>query len=125
MSTVFTEPTTLSDLLKYEASNLYSRDTVTVLLGQHLPLGAVVGIVTVTGKVKAIDPAASDGSQIAAGVLLQGSDATAFDVRSVMVARHALVSDQALVFPVGLTAGEKNTALHQLKAAGIVPRQGV
>ncbi len=124
MSTVLTEPDTLGDLLKYEAPNLYSRDTVTVLHGQDLALGAVVGVVTLTGKVKAIDPAASDGSQVAAGVLLQASDATASDVRSVMVARHAIVSDQALVFPVGLTVGEKTAARHQLKSGGIVPRQG-
>jgi len=125
MSTVFTEPNTLGDLLKYEAPNLYSRDQVTVLLGQNLDLGAVVGIVTASGKVKAIDPAASDGSEIAAGVLLQACDATSADTASVMLARHALVYDAALILPGGLTAGEKAAALNQLKSVGIVPRQGV
>ena len=61
----------LGDLLKYEASHLYSRDRLTVVAGQTLPLGAVVGIVTATGKVKQLDPAATDGSEVAAGVLLQ------------------------------------------------------
>lgn len=56
MPTVFTESMNLGDLLKYEAPNLYSRDRVTVAAGQTLPLGAVVGMVTATGKVKRIDP---------------------------------------------------------------------
>ncbi len=53
---VITEGLNLGDLLKYEAPNLYSRDQVTVGAGQNLPLGAVVGLVTATGKVKQIDP---------------------------------------------------------------------
>ena len=49
MPTVFSESMNLGDLLKYEAPNLYSRDRVTVVAGQTLPLGAVVGMVTATG----------------------------------------------------------------------------
>ena len=56
------EPLNLGDLLKYEAPNLYSRDRVTVAAGQTLPLGTVLGMVTATGKVKQIDPSATDGS---------------------------------------------------------------
>jgi hypothetical protein len=48
----------LGDLLKYEAPNLYSRDRVTVVAGQNLPLGAVVGIVTARARYKQIDPSA-------------------------------------------------------------------
>ena len=50
----FTEPLNLGDLLKYEAPNLYSRDRITVASGQNLPLGAVLGIVTASGKYKQI-----------------------------------------------------------------------
>ena len=74
-----TEGLNLGDLLKYEAPNLFSRDQVTVASGQTLPLGAVVGIVTATGKVKQIDPSATDGSQYAAGVLMQPCDAALID----------------------------------------------
>ncbi len=76
MPTVFTEAMNLGDLLKFEAPNLYSRDRVTVAAGQNLPLGTVLGIVTASGKYKQIDPSAEDGSQVAAGVLLQNCDAT-------------------------------------------------
>ncbi|MGL9779787.1 MAG: head decoration protein, partial [Wolbachia sp.] len=41
--TSITETNNLGDLLKYEASNLYSRDQITVAKGQNLKLGMVVG----------------------------------------------------------------------------------
>jgi len=123
---VITEGMNLGDLLKYEAPNLYSRDQATVLAGQNLALGAVVGIVAATGKVKALDPAATDGSQTAAGILLEPVDATAGDRDDgILLARHAIVADSALVWPAGITNAEKATAIAELKAIGILVRKGV
>ena len=122
---VLREPQNLGDLLKYEAPNLYSRDRVTVAAGQDLPLGAVVGIVTATGKVKQLDPSATDGSQFAAGVLMQACDAQLAERDdALMIARHAIVSDRALVFPAEIAAAEKASAIQQLKTLGILVRQG-
>ena len=122
---VLQEPFNLGDLLKYEAPNLYSRDRVTVLSGQTLPLGAVVGLVTATGKVKQIDPSATDGSQYAAGVLIQDVDAHLADrTDGLMVARHAIVADHALQWPAGITLAEQQAAVLQLKALGILVRSG-
>lgn len=119
------EPLNLGDLLKYEAPNLYSRDRVTVAAGQTLVLGAVVGVITATGKVKALDPSASDGSQFAAGVLIQACDAALMERDDgLMVARHALLADHALTFPVGITQAEQLAALQQLKNLGVLVRQG-
>ena len=123
---VLAEPLNLGDLLKYEAPNLYSRDRVTVASGQNLPLGTVVGIVTATGKYKQLDPSAEDGTQVAAGVLLQNCDATLADRdNGLVVARHAIVSDHALQWPEAITAAEKALAIAQLKALGVLVRQGV
>ena len=123
---VITEGMNLGDLLKYEAPNLYSRDQATVASGQNLTLGAVVGIVAATGKVKALDPAATDGSQLAAGVLLEPVDATAGDRDDgILLARHAIVADSALVWPAGITNAEKAAAIAELKAIGILVRKGV
>jgi len=123
---VITEGMNLGDLLKYEAPNLYSRDQATVASGQNLALGAVVGIVSATGKVKALDPAATDGSQTAAGIVLQPVDATAGDRDDgILLARHAIVADSALVWPAGITNAEKAAAVAQLKAIGILVRKGV
>ncbi len=126
MPTVFTESMNLGDLLKYEAPNLYSRDRVTVAAGQNLPLGAVIGVVTATGKVKQIDPSATDGTQLAAGVLMQACDAALAErADGLIVARHAIVSDHALQWPTGITTGEQQAAVAQLKSLGVLVRQGV
>ena len=123
---VLAEPLNLGDLLKYEAPNLYSRDRVTVASGQNLPLGTVLGIVTASGKYKQLDPSAEDGTQVAAGVLLQACDATLIDRDDgLVVARHAIVSDHALQWPEAITAAEKASAIAQLKALGVLVRQGV
>ena len=119
------EPLNLGDLLKYEAPNLYSRDRVTVASGQNLPLGTVVGIVTATAKFKQLDPSAEDGTQVAAGVLLQACDATLIDRDDgLVVARHAIVAHHALAWPDPITTAEKLTAIAQLKALGVLVRQG-
>ncbi len=121
-----TEANNLGDLLKYEAPNLYSRDRVTVASGQNLPLGTVVGSVTATGKVKGLDPAASDGTEVSAGVLLVAIDATLADRHDgLLIARHAVVADTALVWPVGITGAQKTASLATLKSLGILARPSV
>ena len=122
---VLAEPLNLGDLLKYEAPNLYSRDRVTVASGQNLPLGTVVGIVTATAKFKQLDPSAEDGTQVAAGVLLQACDAALIDRDDgLVVARHAIVAHHALAWPDAITTAEKLAANAQLKALGVLVRQG-
>ena len=118
-----TQAPTLGDLLKYEAPNLYSREQATVAAGQNLPLGAVVGRVTATSKLKALDPSASDGTEIAAGVLAQAVDATLIDREdAILIARHAIVARNALVWPAGITTAQQLAAIAQLEARGIVVR---
>lgn len=119
------ESLNLGDLLKYEAPNFYSRDRVTVAAGQTLPLGTVVGQITATGHYAQIDPSATDGRQVAAGVLLQACDAALIDRDDgLIVARHAIVAHHALHWPEGIAAAERLTALAQLKALGVLVRQG-
>ena len=126
MPTVLTEAMNLGDLLKFEAPNLYSRDRVTVASGQNLALGTVVGIVTANGKAKQFDPSAEDGTQVAAGVLIQPCDASTADRSDgLVVARHAIVADHALAWPTAITNSEKLAAIAQLKAEGVLVRQGV
>ena len=122
---VLAEPLNLGDLLKYEAPNLYSRDRVTVASGQNLPLGTVLGIVTASGKYKQIDPSAEDGTQVAAGVLLQACDATLIDRDDgLVVARHAVAAHHALAWPDAITTAEQLTAIAQLRALGALVPNG-
>jgi hypothetical protein len=113
----------LGDLLKYEAPNLYSREAVTVAAGQNLALGSVLGQKTADGKFHALNPAATDGSEVAAGILALDVDATLIDRDdALLIARHAIVARNALVWPVGITAVQKAAAEAQLESLGILVR---
>ena len=122
--TTLHEPMNLGDLLKYEESSLrYSREQITVAVGQNLELGAVVGRVTATGRIKRFDPLATDGSEHPAGVLLQSCDATLIERDDVAIlARHGVVASHAVVWPVGMTSEQKVVATAALEARGILIR---
>lgn len=119
------EPLNLGDLLKYEEDCLsYSREQVTVASGQNLELGAVVGRVTATGKLKRFDPVATDGTEDVAGILLGAIDATLIQRDdALLLARHAIVASHAVVWPAGITAEQKAAAIAALEARGILIRQ--
>ena len=122
MSTL-TQPKNLGDLLKYEAPNLYSREQDTVAAAQNLALGTVVSRETATAKLKALDPAASDGTESAVGVLGNAVDATLIDREdAILIARHAIVARGALVWPNSISAAQKNAAIQQLAERGVLVR---
>jgi hypothetical protein len=78
-----------------------------------------------SGKVKQIDFAATDGSDVAYGLLLLDTTAPdGADKSSVAIVRHAMVSDNGITWPAGATTDQKNAAIAQLKLAGILVRQG-
>lgn len=118
-----TKTNNLGDLLKYEAPSLYSREQAVVASGQNLRLGTVVGRVSATGKLKALNPDARDGTEIAAGVLGSDIDATLADRKdALLIARHAIVARVALLWPAAITPEKKATAEAQLAALGILVR---
>lgn len=120
---VLKESNNLGDLLKYEAPNLYSRDMATVAAGQQLSLGSVVAFESAANKLHALDPKAEDGTQIAVGILATDVDARLIDVdNALFIARHAIVSRAAIVWPEGMTSAEKATATSQLKTLGVLVR---
>lgn len=121
---VINETSYISDLVKYEEECLdYSRNSETVAAGQNLGLGTVVGKKTADGKLYALNPAATDGTEISIGVLIEPVDATLIDKTGIIIARHAIVADRAVVWPAGITAAQKATAIAQLEAKGILLRQ--
>ncbi len=113
---------TLGDIVYWEEDNNYSRDVVTVALGQNLSLGTVVGKITATGEYTILAPAAVDGSEVAAGIMLADCDATAAATDGVALVREAIISSEELVWPDGILDSEKATALEQLKTLGIITR---
>jgi len=121
---VLTQAPTMGDLLKYELNPNYNRETVTLLAGTKYPLGAVLGRITASGKMKLSTAAGTDGAQNAAAVLLYATDATAADQNAVVIVRGpAIVSKAALVFDASVDDATKTAAKHtQLIALGIIPR---
>jgi hypothetical protein len=78
-----------------------------------------------SGKAKQIDFAATDGSNVACGLLLLDTTAPDGSDRSaVAIVRNAIVSDNGITWPAGATTNQKNAAIAQLKNAGILVRQG-
>lgn len=83
-----------------------------------------ISIAPGSGKVKALDPDAKDGSQNAAGFMGQavtapnGEDAP----NKIGFTSDAIVKLGGLVWPDGITSDQKTAALAQLKALGIYSR---
>ncbi|RMD93351.1 MAG: head decoration protein [Alphaproteobacteria bacterium] len=117
---------TVGAFVKYEAPQNYSRDDITVVSGQNLVAGTVLGKITASGKYTAWDPAAVDGSETAVGVLVDDVDASSGDAAGVMIARHAIVVDKSgLVFAGSPTEAQKDTAVADLASVGILSRTTV
>jgi Bacteriophage lambda head decoration protein D len=105
-----------------EGNGKISRETITVLSGQNLEAAAVLGKVTASGKYQALDPAAVDGSEVAAGVLYDAVDASTADAEGVAIVRLAEVNAAELVWPAGITGPEQTTAVGELAALTIIAR---
>jgi Bacteriophage lambda head decoration protein D len=111
-----------SEFVVSEGNGKISRETITVLSGETLEASAVLGKITASGKYKALDPAAVDGSEAAAGILYAPVDASAADAEGVAIVRLAEVNAAELVWPAGISGGEQTTALADLAALTIIAR---
>lgn len=115
-----------ADVVKTEGPNRYSRDEATIPANAAaMVVGTILGRITTSGNLVPLAPSASDGSQTAAAIILETTAVSTEAQRVVVLSRHAEVVAQALIFPVGITTNQKNAALAQLTALGIVPRNGV
>ena len=100
------------DLVKYLAEPNFNYESVVLLTGTNYLLGAVLGLITATGKFKLAEVGAVDGSAVAVAVLAFASNATAGDTTGVIIRRGpAIVSRAALVFHPSVTArSEEHTS---------------
>lgn len=93
----YTEPVRALEFLVSEGNGQISRDQIVLVSGAGaLKAGRVLGKVTASGKFKAYDNGASDGTEVAAGVLAYDVDATSGDQPAVMFARLAEVKAAGL-----------------------------
>jgi len=125
---MFTEQNYLSDWLKgeLESPKDFCREAITVLAGEELRTGAVLGTITATGKYVAYDPDATDGSQTAVGILITRSvpGDTSVDEEAVALVRGpAVIIEAGLTWLASVEAGDKTTALAALAVLGIRTRE--
>uniref|UniRef100_A0A3B0J7C5 Head decoration protein n=1 Tax=Wolbachia endosymbiont of Aleurodicus dispersus TaxID=1288877 RepID=A0A3B0J7C5_9RICK len=123
--TSITEQNNLGDLLKYEASSLYSRDQITVAKGQNLKLGAVVAKKTEDGFIRVLSPIGTDGTQTAIGVITNDVNSKDSDMKGIIITRIAMLADHAVVWPANITEEQKTAAIKQLEARGVIIRKAV
>ena len=110
--------------LIWEVLRDYTRETVTLASGAgKLAPGTVLGKITTGGKYTALAPAATNGSQNAAGILWGAVDATDADALGVVILRGpAIVNRHELVWPEAATEAQITTATTALAALGIILR---
>ena len=99
-------------------------EDVTIISGQDLARGAVLGRITASGKYTLSLSAAGDGSQTPVGILANDVDATGGDVAGVPMYREGDFNERALILGTGHTLDTvrnafRGTAIHiQTSVAG-------
>jgi len=87
---------------------------------------AVVAVAAGNGKVVALDVTAVTGAQVAAGFMAAAITApNGSDIQGLAIVRDATYADSEVTWPDGFSAGQIATGTAQLKALGILSRQGV
>jgi hypothetical protein len=117
-----TEGNYADEFIKSLVEGDISFEKVTLITGQNLKAGTVLGKITASGKYTILAPAAADGSQNAAAILRSDCDATSADKPCAVLSRLAEVTDSLLVYPAGITGPQKTTAQGQLAALNIICR---
>jgi hypothetical protein len=113
---------TTGEFIISEANGGRARDTGTLVSGNNLEAGTILGIVTASGKYTRHAHGASDGSETVAGVLYDNVDATDADTEAVIFVRDCIVAESKLTYSDGAGAGDIATANTELEALGIIVR---
>lgn len=121
MSTL-TESTHAGEYILSEANGERSRAAVIVASGNDLSAGAVLGVVTASGKFAEHDAGAADGTENAVAILFGAVDASAADADGAATVRDSEVDDGLLAWPAGISAGDKADAITSLAGQGIIVR---
>lgn len=104
------------EFLLSEANGTRSREQVTIAAAAAaMVAGTVVGKITASGKYKAYSNVASDGTEVAAGVLMYDVADSASDQKALIIARDAEVQGSVLT-------GSDAAGVTDLAAVGIIVR---
>lgn len=121
--TVLTEGNHRAEFLVSEANGTRSREIVTVISATALEPGTVLALQDDSYYVPLDEDATSSDISVAVAVLYDAVDADSSDgLPAVAIVRDAEVNGAELIWPTGISAGDKTTAIAQLAAAGIIVR---
>ena len=119
---VKTESAYTGEFLVSEGNNRISREQVSFAASLTMEPGTVVAKATADGVYAPLDPAASDGTEVAAGILYAATSTGAAGGEAVIIARLAEVVDSLLVWPASITAEQQAAAVNQLAGLDIITR---
>lgn len=117
-----TETKHAGGFIKSEASGARSRENVTIVSGQNLQAGAVLGKITSGGKYAAFDNDGGTGIETAAGILIGPCDASDGDKEAAIIARDAEVLGEELVWADTEDDTDKAAGITELATLGIIVR---
>ncbi len=113
-----------STFVVYEGSGGFSREALMVAPNQALVAAQVVSLTvgreSGQNEVTALNPDGTDGSQIAAGVVVHLVNLSPTTQRATILVHRAEVRASELTWPVGISPAQKAAAVKQLEAAGIL-----
>lgn len=84
--------------------------------------GFNIAVAAGSGKFTQLNLSGADGSQHAVAILRDDCDASGGDKSCVVIARAQEVIESKLTWPAGITTDQKNAAIAELAAAGIIVR---
>lgn len=89
-------------------------DEVTILSGEDLARGAVLGIVTASSKYRECDTGASDGSEVPRKILARVTDASGGDITKVPVYNTGQFNDNVITLKGSTTVADVKELLRAL-----------
>lgn len=110
------------EFLISEANGGLSRKKVTLVSGQNVVAGEVLGLITIGGKYQAHDEGSALGPENAIAIAHEAVDATAGDADIWIIGADAVVNDGALTWPAGIAGNDKTDGITSLMTVGIEDR---
>jgi hypothetical protein len=106
-----------------ESAGFHSRDQITIASGSGVVVSnTVLGRITASKEYAPLDPAASDGSEIAAAVLYQTVHAEDAAARGAGLVRSLDVHGAQMIWPDAITEEQKTAAIEQLAKQLVITR---
>ncbi|MDE1465930.1 head decoration protein [Spartinivicinus poritis] len=117
---MITEPRHFGEYILKEMDGFSRADRM--VTGGLYPVATVLGEITETKQLTALNPTATDGSQKAVAILMGMVDARTEPQNTVVTDTLTVVRKVALEWPAEITDEQKQTALAELKEKFIIAR---